>query len=186
LDISIPGNTFVFMIKQLTHEETPFHTHGVQISVVCDNISSPANLGMIFRVCEAMGVEALYICGEEYIPSKKMQRAARSTAATVPHYYVPSATNCIRKLKSEAYHILAMELTNSCIDLRSYVFKQDVKYVLVAGAENGGVSDDVLQLVDNSVAIPLFGKNSSMNVATALSICLFECIRQQDQNPTGL
>lgn len=166
------------MVTQLTHSQTKTHRHNAQITVVCDNISSPANIGMIFRICEAMGVEMLYICGDTIAPSIKTQRASRATAHMIPNKYVDSSQTCILQLKQEGYKLIAIELTDCSIDLRSYEFENGAKYALIVGAENWGISHEVLQLADTSLMIPLFGSNSSMNVATALSICLFECIRQ--------
>ena len=169
---------FALMTKQLTHKDTPLYKHDAHISVVCDNITSPTNVGMIFRICEAMGVKALYLCGEQMETSKRQERAARSTASSVPFCHRASAQECILQLKSEGYTIIALELTDCSKDLRKYIFDSHKKYALIAGAENGGISAETLQLADDAVAIPLFGQNSSMNVVTALSICLFECIRQ--------
>jgi tRNA G18 (ribose-2'-O)-methylase SpoU len=174
----LKGGYLCFMRKQLKHQETPLLKHQAHISVVCDSFSSPANVGMAFRVCEALGVECLYLCGEQLEPSKRMERAARSTVSSVPFRHMSSAEECVLYLKSEGYVIVAIELTDCSIDLRSYTFDSGSKYALIVGAENGGISDAALQLADVAVAIPLFGHNSSMNVVTALSICLFECVRQ--------
>ncbi len=171
-------NTFANMVTQLTHAQTTTHTHDAQITVVCDNITSPANIGMIFRVCEAMGAEMLYICGDSIVPNTKIQRASRSTANVIANKYVDSTEACVRQLKQEGYRVIAIELTDCSTDLRNFTFDKGVKYALIAGSENWGISHEVLQLADISVMIPLFGHNSSMNVATALSICLFECVRQ--------
>lgn len=172
------GNTFAFMATQLTHEGTRTYKHNAQIRVVCDNVTSPANIGMIFRVCEAMGVEMLYICGDSIVPNTKTQRASRSTAKLVPNCYLDSTEMCIRQLQRDGFRIIMIELTDCSEDLRNFTFAEDVKYAFVVGSENWGISHDVLQLADSTVMIPPFGQNSSMNVATALSICLFECIRQ--------
>lgn len=171
-------NTFADMITQLTHAQTVTHQHTAHIAVVCDNITSQANIGMVFRVCEAMGAEMLYICGHIDEPNKKTQRVARSTAEIVPYKYYVSTEDCISELKIGGYEIVAIELTDQSEDLRVFTFDANKKYAFIAGSEKWGISHEVLQLADAAVMIPHFGQNSSMNVATAISICLFECVRQ--------
>jgi 23S rRNA (guanosine2251-2'-O)-methyltransferase len=51
--------------------------------------------------------------------------------------------------------------------------------VIVMGAEDKGISKEVLKLCDEQLAIPLIGKTESLNVAAAAAIMLFEVVRQR-------
>jgi TrmH family RNA methyltransferase len=44
----------------------------------------------------------------------------------------------------------------------------------VFGNEAHGLADELLELVDRVVTVPIYGKAESMNLATAASVCLYE------------
>ena len=47
------------------------------------------------------------------------------------------------------------------------------------GAEDKGISDEVLRLCDNLTAIPLIGSIGSLNVSVAAGIMMYEAVRQR-------
>ncbi len=51
--------------------------------------------------------------------------------------------------------------------------------VLVMGAEDTGISKEVLKLCDEQLAIPLIGHIESLNVSAAAAVMLFEVVRQR-------
>ena len=73
--------------------------------------------------------------------------------------------------------ILAQKLDNIQSDLLA-VMKNTDKICLIVGSENAGVSQDLLNISDYTIHIPMFGQNSSMNVATACAIAVFELARK--------
>ena len=50
---------------------------------------------------------------------------------------------------------------------------------LVMGAEDTGISKEVLKLCDEQLAIPLIGHIESLNVSAAAAVMLFEAVRQR-------
>ncbi|MEJ2113170.1 MAG: TrmH family RNA methyltransferase, partial [Flavobacteriaceae bacterium] len=50
-------------MKQLTHFNTNFHQQTFPIILVCDNINNAPNIGSLFRISDAFGVEKLILCG---------------------------------------------------------------------------------------------------------------------------
>ncbi len=53
----------------------------------------------------------------------------------------------------------------------------DLDIILIVGNERGGVSDFLLNEAKVSIHIPMFGVNSSINVAVATGIALNQLIR---------
>lgn len=75
------------------------------------------------------------------------------------------------KLKKEqGYSIVGLEQTSSSSS--SYDFKWPHKTVLVVGHESNGISQEILDVCDHTVEIPLYGLPFSLNVSHALSISL--------------
>jgi hypothetical protein len=51
--------------------------------------------------------------------------------------------------------------------------------VIIMGAEDTGISKEVLKLCDEQLAIPLIGAIESLNVSAAAAVMLFEVVRQR-------
>ena len=47
------------------------------------------------------------------------------------------------------------------------------------GAEDKGISKDILKSIDKSVKIPMFGSIGSLNVSVAASVVIYEVVRQR-------
>lgn len=165
-------------LRQLTHSEKTSIETAHDIIVIAEGIHNPDNMGMIFRVCEAMGVKAIHFLHSSVeLRNKKVRKAARNTEEHIPHS-IHHDLDILTQLRSQGYELLGLEITTASEDLRSAAFPKG-KYALVIGAERNGMSPEVLASIDRSIHIPMFGSNLSMNVVTALSIGLFEILRQQ-------
>jgi len=170
-------------IKQLEHSEFRSNTKHHTVYVVCENIKSPDNIGMIFRVSEAMGVKKIYLAGETVHPlNKRINKVSRSTVNFVSYTVEPKVENVILKLKREGFTIIALEITNKSKALSVINFRVFKKIAVVVGSEKYGLSPFMLREADVWAHIPLYGKNSSINVATALSIGLYELTQQINKN----
>jgi len=79
-------------------------------------------------------------------------------------------------LRSEGNKIFALEITDR---KRNYttIEKDDFPLVVVLGNELTGIDQDILNLCDDAIEIPMFGVKHSLNVAVASGIVLFESIR---------
>ena len=71
---------------------------------------------------------------------------------------------------------MALEQTTDSVDLSDYSFPR--KAVLVVGNERSGLTEKILQVVDDAVEIPVFGLPFSHNAATAAAIAMYEYCRQ--------
>ncbi len=170
-------------VRQLAHEEINNRQRQFPLQVIAENISSPENVGMIFRICEAMGVKALLLSGESPIPPKrKISKTARSAEKMVTHRYEPRSSGLIQQLQQEGYLVYALEITNTSEDIRGVKFNSNQAVALLVGGERNGVDQASLDLVDGCLSIPLYGLNTSINVVTALSIGLYEVTRQWAQS----
>ncbi len=167
------------MTTQLHHNNTIFTKKKFPITIVCDRVNSPANIGSIFRIADSFGVEQIYFCGENItVVSKRMQRTARATQEIVPYQESKDIISVINTLKFEGYKIIGLEITHNSIPVSENLFSVNDKIALVIGEENLGISEDVLTNVAKSVHINMYGTNSSMNVATATGIALYEITKQ--------
>ena len=146
------------------------------IVIVLDGVRQNYNVGAIFRLCDAFLVQRLVICGVPVMLHKrKLVRAAAGTQHWVPWDQADDALAVVRAAKDAGHWIAAIELTARSVVLAA--MQPKFPAVLVLGGELSGVSDRVLALVDQAVAIPMQGMANSLNVATAGAIVLHELAR---------
>ena len=68
------------MNKQLSHTESNQAQRKFPLTLVADGLQSPANVGSLFRVCEAFGIEEIYFCNSLInFDSPRLKKTARNT-----------------------------------------------------------------------------------------------------------
>lgn len=165
-------------MQQLNHYNTQFEQRTFPVTVVCENVSNAPNIGSLFRICDAFGVEKLIFCGDHLpIPSRKMQKTSRATEKAV-HFQIISHIQDVIQDFQETHTLVALEITQNSIPVHEYRITADRPIVLIIGDENFGVSEEVLSLCDKTIHIEMFGQNSSMNVVQATNIALYEITKQ--------
>ncbi|MBU3821518.1 TrmH family RNA methyltransferase [Flavobacteriaceae bacterium XHP0103] len=163
---------------QLTHYNTNFSKRTFPIILVCDNVTNARNIGSLFRIADAFGVEKLLLCGEYISLGRKMLKTSRATEKVVDFEIKVSTIATVEDLKQKGYQIISLEITENSIPLHAYQFSKENPIVLVVGDENFGVSNEILELSDAIIHINMFGNNSSMNVVQASNIALYEITKQ--------
>jgi tRNA G18 (ribose-2'-O)-methylase SpoU len=162
------------------------------ISVVLDDVRSLANVGLIFRLCDALRVERLYLCGitghpvaaSDPRPRHVQERAEREIAKTavmaipyVPWEYHASASEVVRRLRTVGYQIVAVEQAHASVPYATDGIYQ-APLCLIFGHERAGIAPSALEAADLCVEIPVYGMANSLNVAMALAIVGAEVMRQ--------
>ncbi|MEP7093445.1 MAG: TrmH family RNA methyltransferase [Flavobacterium sp.] len=160
---------------QLTHEENQFERKTFPIILVCDHICFQQNIGSLFRISEAFGIENIIFLGKN-IPftPRKINKTSRSTHLHVPHQIIEETSELITYLLENKFEIIALEITNNSKPLKEVIIPENKKIAVLIGSEINGVSDELLKISNQIVHINMFGKNSSMNVSHATSIILYE------------
>ncbi len=146
--------------------------------MVCDHVTNAPNIGSLFRISDAFGVETLVLCGDQIPLGRKMTKTSRATENVVDFKIEPSALNVVEHLKNDGYLILALEIASKSKPIHTLAFSKEKPIALVVGDENFGVSERILQLSQTVIHIDMFGQNSSMNVVQATNIALYEITKQ--------
>ena len=149
------------------------------VTVVLDRVRRPYNIGALFRLCDAMLVKQLVICGvETTLTNRKFIQAARGTQTWVPWARAPDAVQVLKELKQQGSTIIVAEQTTGAVSPEELNVQFPI--CLVLGSEADGVSSEVLKLADAAVAIPVHGMSNSLNVSTAAAILLHRLCRDND------
>ena len=164
-------------MKQLSHYDIQNQQKKFPITIVCDAIRTPENIGMCFRIAESFGVSKIYL--HENSPSVEnriVKKTARNTIGQIDHEVYADFESLMGQLKAEGNTIVGIEITDKSIDIQNFDFKKHEKIVLLLGSERSGIQN--VQTLDATVAIPMYGRNSSMNVVHSMAIALYETTNQ--------
>ena len=163
---------------QLNHNHHHAKHKKYPVCFLAHDFDVPMNIGSLFRIADALGIEKIYLSGTSLTPpNAKLRKTSRATEKHVPFSYEKTPLDIIQKLKSEGYTIICLEITSSSIDISEVSFSNTEKFCLILGSEKSGVCQELLNESDFTFDIPMMGQNSSMNVATACSIAAYEITR---------
>jgi len=162
-------------MKQLSHFDEKFSKEKFPIILLLDSITGEANIGSIFRLADAFNVEKIVFSGiQPNLKSRRLQKTARNTQNTVQYEFTEDGLDFIKKAKLD-YKIYALEITSASIPIEEFQhFEEQKGIVLILGNEASGINNEFLQISDKHLHINMFGLNSSMNVAQATGIALYE------------
>lgn len=163
---------------QLEHQHHQPNRQRHCLQLLVHNLDGPNNVGGLFRLADALGLERLVLTGSTPVPpNRKLRLTSRATENFVPFEYHAEPIAVISSLKNDGYRILALEITSASVDIRELDLGREEKVCLVLGNESTGINPLLLSACDNTVHIPMQGSNSSMNVAMAAGISCFEILR---------
>jgi len=140
------------------------------ISLLLDRMTDPRNVGGIFRLADAALIDHIYFYKCEGLEiTSKIKRISRSTTQVVPYSHI-NDLETLETLK-ETQRLIALEYTNQSIPYTD--FKPKGSTILVIGNEQRGVSQELLELTEQSIHLPMLGMNTSMNVMCATGIAVY-------------
>ncbi len=150
--------------------------------VLFDRPGSPGNLGSVIRSCDALGVHGLILIGHAadlYAP--ETISAATGSLFALPVVRMPSIESLADWFDLIRRRLGWFQLVGSDEDAPEFIDAHDftVPTILIVGNETWGMSAACRAACDSLVKIPMGGSASSLNVAAATSIILYEMDRQR-------
>ncbi len=145
--------------------------------VVVDGVQDPGNLGTIVRSADAARAGGVILLkGTADIYNPKACRATMGSIFHVPVIQGQAAEEVLTYLARNAIVTIAgdprgekvlagVDLTRPC--------------ALIVGSESEGIGAALMKRVDEKARIPMPGRAESLNVAVAVSILLYEALRQR-------
>ncbi|QFP76618.1 RNA methyltransferase [Deinococcus sp. AJ005] len=145
--------------------------------VLLDRPGNPGNLGSIVRSCDAFGVGGVGVVGHGVDPySREAIRASTGSLLAVPVVHFPGPAEVREWLDTVQQRVEGVRVVGTDEHgeqtARAYDFAGFT--VLVAGNETSGMSAALRELCDVTLRIDIAGSASSLNVAVATSILLYE------------
>ncbi len=158
------------ILERVPEDETP-------LVVVFDGVTDIRNFGGIARSAECAGAHGLITPLKNSAPvNADAIKTSAGALNVIPVARVGSIRNTLKSLQMEGFQIVAATEKS-----RKLLYDADFRKptAIVMGAEDVGISKEVLKLCEEQLAIPLIGHIESLNVSAAAAIMLFEVVRQR-------
>ena len=138
---------------------------------VLEDVYQFRNAAAIVRSVEACGFHKVVALQEEnnFEPNLKVTKGADTWVEVEK---LPRNMDSFQKIKDRGYKIVVVSLENNAKMLPEYEITEPI--ALVFGTEMEGVSQEILDFADETLAIPMYGFTRSFNVSVAASICMYE------------
>ncbi len=140
--------------------------------LVIDGVTDPRNLGAIMRSAEGAGVRAMVLARDR--TAEVSATAIKASAGARAHLTIARCGNVagtLEMLKEHGYWVGGLAPGGGC---SLYDLDVNRRLALVLGGEQHGLRPLVARSCDFLVAIPMYGKVASLNVAVAAAVALFE------------
>jgi 23S rRNA (guanosine2251-2'-O)-methyltransferase len=160
-----------------------FHCYGVgmKYSVLLHNIRSIHNVGSIFRTADAAGFDHVYLSGYTPLPVDRfgrersdMNKVALGAEQSLPWSQLSDIQQDLKELKESGSYLVAVEQDKGSVSYDSLKLPEVKEVILMMGEEVSGIEQEILNLCDAIVEIPMRGEKESLNVSVAFGIAAYE------------
>ncbi len=147
---------------------------------VLASVRDPGNAGTVLRAADAAGAGAVLFSDASVDPYNG--KAVRASAGSLFHLPLVAGVRlepAVSALRAAGLRVLAADARGgrTLDDLTPGELAAPTAWIF--GNEAWGMPEPVLALADESVAVPIYGKAESLNLATAAAVCLYASARAQ-------
>lgn len=149
----------------------------VPFLILLDGITDTRNFGAIARTAECAGVDAIVIPRRNSVAiTADAEKASAGALMHLPVCRVDSMADTVRYLLDAGVMVVgASEKASENYTAPDYT----APVAIVMGAEDTGISPQVLRLCSQLVSIPICGNIGSLNVSVAAGVMAYEVIRHR-------
>jgi len=144
--------------------------------LVLDRLTDPRNFGALLRCADGAGVHHVLVPKDRSVGVTPV--AVKSSAGAANYlkiYRVSNLSHALQALKKGGCWIIGLD---AAAPESLFERRYPEKVAVVLGSEGTGLRPLIRRECDFLVSIPMLGKGSSLNVAVAGGICLYELVRQ--------
>ena len=145
--------------------------------LILDQINDVRNFGAIIRTAEISGVDGIIIQNSSSAPVNS--DTIKTSAGAI--FNIPICK--VNHIKDAIYHLQSMNISiiSASEKAEKNIYDVDLKgpLAIIMGSEQKGINKSVINLSNESVKLPMYGKIESLNVSVACGIFLYEVVRQR-------
>ena len=174
-DVVSPQGVLVVINKKIDDNKISKHADYI---LALDGIQDPGNLGTIIRTADSANIKQILVSKDtvdSYSP-----KVVRSTMGAIYRVKIIECEDLAKTLKSLQTTGFEIVTTDLHTDKSIYDMNYNKKIVVI-GNEANGVTQEIKELSNYRVKIPMLGKTESLNAAVATGIMIYEYVRQKIQ-----
>jgi RNA methyltransferase, TrmH family len=146
-----------------------------KLVAVAAHVRDPGNLGALIRCADAAGADAVVLAGSSVDPyNDKVVRASVGSLFHLPLVLGTAMAATLDALHAKQFNVVAA--VGSAPETIDQVAAADAigdRVAWVFGNEAWGLGAADRALCDREIAVPIYGRAESLNVATAAAVCLY-------------
>lgn len=169
----MPTERRLYKLSQVIHQRQ------LDIVIGLDHIHDQHNLSAVIRTADAAGFGRIIWTPDFKMTEKINPEISRGAERWVDLNLYDDLKPELLKLKEQGYKIAATHMARKAVDFRTIDWTKP--WVIVFGNEHRGVSDDIVEIADENIFLPMLGFVQSLNISVAAAVTLYE-IQRQRQN----
>ena len=145
--------------------------------LILESIQDPGNLGTMVRTGEGAGITGV-IMNQTTVDlfNPKTIRSTMGSIYRVPFFVTKDLAGTISLLKEQQVNVYAAHLKGT-LSYDEPDYKKKTAFLI--GNEGNGLSDEIADLADTYIKIPMQGQVESLNAAISASLLMYETGRQR-------
>jgi RNA methyltransferase, TrmH family len=157
-----------------------------RLVAVLANVRDPGNAGTVLRTADAAGADGVVFAAASV--DLYNSKCVRSSAGSIFHLPVVAGhelSGAIDALRAAGLQVLAADGNARALLDADDGPDLSRPTAWLFGNEAWGLPEELRRLADDVIAVPIYGRAESLNLAAAAAVCLYASARQLRAGPTG-
>jgi len=155
------------LYNKVLEERTRYFT------IAVEDVYQLHNTSAVIRSCDVFGIQDVHIIEE--INKKRIDREiAMGAQKWVDIYRHDRTESCIKSLKDKGYQVVATSPHDNSVVLDDFDISKPS--ALFFGREQYGLSEQVMDLADTKLHVPMYGFTESLNISVSAAIIIQQLI----------
>jgi TrmH family RNA methyltransferase len=145
------------------------------------NVRDPGNAGTVLRTADAAGAHAVVFADASVDPyNGKCVRASAGSLFHLPVVAGARLEDAVRTMRDAGLRIVAADgRAGRSLDEPDVQARLAEPTAWMFGNEAWGLPPELVALADEPIAVPIYGRAESLNLAAAAAVCLYASARAQ-------
>lgn len=157
--------------KTLSHKQPT-------LQLFLENIHDSHNLSAIVRSCDAVGILELYYTHHDNAHFRTHKTITQGAHRWVNRFKIEDKCQFLKQKQLDGFQVVATHLDEKAVSFREVDYT--LPTIMIVGNEKEGVSQELLEIADKTIIIPMQGMVQSLNVSVATALVLYEAQRQRE------